>query len=72
MTMRPKEFINGRIMGGYSLHDTPQPERCAAGHPGHWRTVDCENNAGSGRDIIECARCGEQRNVACNFDDDFK
>lgn len=68
---KPKRFEGGRISGGCSLHDEAKPDLCRGGHPGHWRTVDCEGYAGSGRDIIECARCGEQRNVSCNFEDDF-
>lgn len=73
MSDRPKSFVNGRIVGGYSLHDTVDRTKCEGGrrHLGSWRTVECGGHAGEDRDIIECAECGEQRNMACNFDEEF-
>lgn len=32
-----------------------------------WRTVVCVSE----RDICECSICGEQREFACNFDEDM-
>lgn len=61
-------FVNGRVVGGSSLHPEEKLEGCSLHR---WRTVDCEGFAGPGRDIVECGSCGRQENVACNFDDDF-
>jgi hypothetical protein len=67
----------GRITGGCSLHDKVKTDtRCKDGlwpngHVGPWRTVDCCDSAGADRDIVECAECGTQKNVACNFDEEY-
>lgn len=65
-----KQFINGRIVGGHSLHETEKPELCPNGYHDHWRVVDCCGQEDD-RDIIECSRCGQQRNAACSFDEDM-
>jgi len=59
-----------RIKGGYSLHDKEKPELCQHGIHGHWRVVDCCKQE-EDRDVIECSRCGKQKQVACSFDDDM-
>jgi hypothetical protein len=68
----PKRLENGRLIGGYSLHDAVDPNACLRGHEGSWRCVDCEDLAGPGRDIVECSRCGAQKTVRCDFDDEYR
>lgn len=68
--MSDKKFIDGRIVGGCSLHAAENPALCV-GKTHRWRTVECGGHAGSDRDIEECAVCGRQLNVSCNFDEDF-
>lgn len=70
--MIPKDFIEGRIVGGHSLHPAHNPQLCKRGIEkcGHWRTVDC-CRVEEDRDIIECSKCGEQRSAKCNFDDEY-
>ena len=65
-----KQFINGRIVGGYSLHETEKPELCPNGNHEQWRVVDCCGQEDD-RDIIECSRCGRQQSCACSFDEDM-
>jgi hypothetical protein len=66
-----KTMVAGRIAGGHSIHAAEDPSKCPGGRHEHWRTVECGGHAGSDRDIIECSRCGQQRNVACDFDEEF-
>ena len=68
-----KQLYNGRIIGGCSIHHAHDAEKCARGlqHKGPWRTVECGGLAGEDRDIVECAECGEQRNVRCSFDEEY-
>ena len=56
-----------RVRGGHSLHDEEKPELCRNSCHGHWRTVSCDGEI----DIIECARCGQQRKTRCNFDEEY-
>lgn len=76
--MSKATLVNGRIVGGYSLFDSVKTDtRCRDGiwpneHVGPWRCVDCCELAGQDRDIVECAQCGEQRNVGCTFDDGLR
>ena len=70
MSNKPAQFINGRIVGGHSMHDSEKPELCA-GKRHEWRTVECGGHAGEDRDIDECSRCGKQQNFKCSFDEDF-
>lgn len=65
---KPEQFISGRIVGGSSLHDQESP--CVP-PCGQWRTVECGGHAGEDRDIVECSKCGRQKNVACDFDEEF-
>lgn len=61
-----------RIVGGSSLHQHEDPTKCPGGnHKGMWRVVECGGIAGEGRDIIECSSCGQQVNVACDFDEEY-
>ena len=77
MSEKPTTFVNGRIRGGYSLHDEVKTDtRCKDGvwpnkHVGPWRTVECGGHAGEDRDIVECSECGAQINVRCNFDEEY-
>lgn len=66
-----KCLVEGRIVGGYSRRAGVDPSKCVNRHLGPWRIVDCCDLAGEDRDIIECYECGDQRNVSCNFDEDF-
>lgn len=66
---KPKSFVDGRVVGGYSLHAAEKTD--APSHDHYWRTVDCEGFAGPGRDIAECLDCGKQQSFRCNFDEDF-
>lgn len=60
-------------VGGFSLHAEVHLGKCKSGlrHKGPWRVVECGGLAGEDRDIIECAECGEQRNVSCDFDEEY-
>lgn len=66
-----------RITGGHSLHAAVKSDTaCKDGlwpnqHKGPWRTVECGGKAGEDRDVVECAECGVQKNVACNFDEEY-
>ena len=55
-----------RIHNSYSLHEEEKPELCEFGHA-IWRTIECDGE----RDIVECSRCGRQKEVSCNFDEEF-
>lgn len=72
-----KQFIEGRIVGGYSMHDSFKPELCPGNGVrglvsgcGSGRCVDCCGVADD-RDIIECTKCGLQWSEGCSFDEDF-
>jgi len=67
----PTKMIDGRIVGGFSWHERHNPELCKRPCRPNWRVVQCGGLAGKDRDIVECSTCGEQRNVSCNFDEDF-
>jgi hypothetical protein len=67
----PEQFINGRIVGGCSLHDAEDATKCNGYKCGPWRVVECGGHAGEDRDIVECATCGKQKKVACDFDEEF-
>ena len=72
MAPAPRRYVDGRIVGGCSLHATYKPELCQkhldrCPEP---RTVDCCGVVDE-HDIIECSRCGKQWTVPCNFDDDY-
>ena len=62
--MSTASLIDGRLVGGYSLHEREDPAMCPNGiHRGAWLTIQCGGLAGSGKDIVECTSCGKQRNV---------
>lgn len=68
-------FIDGRIVGGNSLHARHDPTLChdpfgRGPQCGTARCVDC-CGVEDDRDILECERCGKQWSVRCTFDDDF-
>ncbi len=73
MTKKQSSFINGRIVGGYSLHAARDPDKCKGGlyHIGPWRVVDCCKVWGPETDIVECVECGEQHKVRCSFDEEY-
>jgi hypothetical protein len=62
-----------RIRNDISLHDEEKPELCPFinGVRVHalWRVVLCDSK--NDTDIVECSRCGQQKRVRCNFDDDY-
>jgi len=68
--MAKPNLVNGRIVGGYSLHDAHKPELCKHDSKCFWRCVDC-CGVKDDRDIVECSTCGQQKSVRCNFDEDF-
>ena len=49
----------------HSLHDARKDIECI--HNGFWRCIVCDGD----KDVCECSRCGEQRVMSCNFDDDY-
>jgi hypothetical protein len=57
--------MSERINSDQSLFKSEVPGKCPNGHA-RWRTVQCKD----GRDVVECSRCGQQREVACNFDEE--
>lgn len=65
----PKQFIGGRIVGGYSLHAQEQPELCDRKCP-EPRCVDCCGVTDE-VDIMECPKCGKQWSGPCSFDEDY-
>lgn len=69
-----EKYINGRIVGGYSQHESHKPELCtsATGGPCYslGRCVDC-CGVHDERDIVECSRCGRQWTESCSFDEEF-
>lgn len=58
--------IMERITNEYSLFKSEIVGNCPHGHA-RWRTIECKD----GRDIVECSRCGRQRECACNFDEEY-
>ena len=60
-----------RFRGEYSLHAEEDPSKCPNGYHAQWRTIECSGAAGFDRDIIECSRCGQQKNVRCNFAEEY-
>lgn len=59
----------GRIAGKSSLHAEEKPELCPDGHHETWRVVLCDYK--NDTDVIECSRCGQQKEATCNFDDEY-
>lgn len=53
-----------RVSGGHSLYATEQPCTAPCGFD---RTLICVDD----RDVVECSKCGRQREVACNFDEEY-
>jgi choline dehydrogenase-like flavoprotein len=68
----PKQFVNGRIVGGCSLHAAETPGRCQPYHHPcpEPRCVDC-CGIEDDRDIMECPHCGKQWATRCTFDEDY-
>jgi transcription elongation factor Elf1 len=61
--------MSERIQNEHSLFPAEIPGNCPLGNhnKARWRTVECKN----GRDVIECSRCGQQREQACDFDEEY-
>lgn len=60
----------------YSLFAKVSPEGSEAcsrdGGRHRWRCILCTTDSdGDSRDVCECTRCGEQREMACDFDEDM-
>jgi len=52
----------------HSIHEAENPARCPGGiHLGTWRTLTCDGVT----DVVECPRCGRQKSVPCNFDEEY-
>jgi hypothetical protein len=69
----PKQVVEGRIVGGCSMHGAYNPALCERhGGPncGEPRVVDC-CSVEPDRDILECSKCGKQWSAPCSFDDDY-
>lgn len=69
------------IQNEFTLHTSYDPTKCpretgkydqysAEGRCGSARVVDCCKSAGPERDIVECSKCGKQREMSCSFDDE--
>lgn len=54
-------------VGRSSLHAEENPAMCPNYAHASWRVVRCDNDT----DTIECSCCGQQREAACNFDEEF-
>jgi hypothetical protein len=57
-----------RISTEYSMHASVKPEGCP-GWNHHWRTIVCDG--ANDQDVVECRRCGVQRVIPCNFDEEY-
>lgn len=68
--MSPKDLIEMAKRGEriprqpHSLHDERKDIQCPHRT---WRVIVCDNE----HDVCECLNCGEQRLMACNFDDEY-
>ena len=54
-----------RVTGEHSIHPSviaAEPHDCSA----YYRTVACADE----RDVVECSKCGKQREVRCTFDEE--
>lgn len=69
----PKRYVDGRIVGGCSLHAQHKPELCTpeSCQKETARCVDCCEYAGEDQDIVECLRCGKQWRTPCTFDEEY-
>ncbi len=56
-----------RVNNEDSIHKKEKPENCPTGDHALWRTIYCNGD----RDVVECSRCGQQKEVRCNFDDEY-
>lgn len=65
-----KEFIDGRIHGGYSIHEFEDKSKCTKESCPSGRCVDC-CSVSDGLDILECWICGRQWSVKCFFDEEY-
>ena len=72
MAPAPERYVDGRIVGGCSLHAAYNPNLCQPYHHRcpEPRTVDCCGVVDE-HDIVECSHCGKQWTVPCNFDEDY-
>lgn len=61
--------IDGRVSNRFSLHSEEKPHLCPGGEHPAWRVIVCD--AASATDTVECRRCGQQRQVSCNFDEEY-
>lgn len=56
----------GRVRNRLSLFGKEEcPDLCQGVH--NWRTIVCDGET----DVVECRRCGLQKETACNFDDEY-
>ena len=57
-----------RVVNEHTLYDAPTGTHCQErGFNHQWRTVECDGET----DVVECAYCGDQHTVACNFDEEY-
>lgn len=59
--------MKDRVYNETCLHEFEKPELCPRGEHKVWRTVKCTLDI----DVVECSRCGKQKEVTCAFEDDF-
>ena len=60
--------MSERVNNERSLHEHEDAAKCPGGiHALPWRTLTCDGET----DIVECSRCGKQREMRCNFDEDY-
>jgi hypothetical protein len=75
--MTDREWIEAfrrgeRVHAECSLYPEVKSGACTGREHPHWRTIVCGTDSdGADRDIVECSRCGCQREVGCNFDEEY-
>lgn len=62
-------FRRGERITAHSLFTEEKDIECAHYHH---RTLVCATDAdGHERDVVECDRCGQQKETSCNFDEEY-
>lgn len=56
--------MDERVQSKYSMFDV---EVDVGLHEHSWRTIKCDRTI----DVVECRKCGKQRQAVCDFDDEY-